>query len=592
MTHPYSKISFKIFKANSNNSVFNIQNHGTFEPFESNPKSIRTMKLHQTLFISLLAGGVIIGLNPILIHFLIDLLSNSFNTPFFLNFYNLKRLDELMVTLGTAVLLISFKELRHEFFSAWGFLPKSIQRSICLFFGLGLLSTVFAIHFEPAILELSHESLLFIFALTLSQQILHPKVSFVLKTSFAVSIGIYVLLALYSYQATYYHVVRGVNYSLDTLEYLTVYPQFLNPRFFSQVFVLTWPILLYLSTLTWKKKPGLSLLMLFINSYWITLGFENNSRAIFLSIGLALITLFFLVKNRIGNFHLWIKFLCASLLISILLSEILFSIGLKFSSPLISLLNHSEQLSHYTDRITLWLYTFSHFIIPHPLLGVGPLNFAAVPNSLGVAHPHNIILKIAAEWGVPAALIFCFILIKGLVGWLKFFKRNNSTHSIYLPKLLIQSTLTLILIGGVIDSMVSGSMVMPLSQLFLAIFWGWMYGICTEHHENIQDRTTPTTSQINSKDLSKQKLFIQRLIFKLCALSNTASKHKDLLLTSGLLISTGIILIITTHDFLDFSVSYQNFLRACASSHHCSLPPLFWFPEQVSPLNLWIQFRI
>jgi putative inorganic carbon (HCO3(-)) transporter len=561
---------------------------------------LKIINLPQTLFASFLIAGIVIGFNPVLIHFCLDLFSHRLNTPFLLNFYNLKRLDELMVTLGTAGLLVFSKKLRLDLFEAWHLLSTSIQYAICVFFGLGLISALSAVHIEPAILEVSHQILLFIFALTLSQQVLHPKLSSSLKTALTLGIGIYVLFAFYSYLTTYYHQVREASYSLTTLEYLTIYPQFINPRFLAQVFTLTWPLLTYLGTLTWKRNPGVSLLIFFINSYWITLGLENNSRAIFLSVGIALICLFFLIRHRIEYFQLWVKFLCGSALISFMLSEVLFSIGLNLPNPFWSILQHTETISNYTDRIGLWSYTLSHLIIPHPLLGVGPSNFAAFPNSIGVAHPHNIILKIASEWGTPAALIFCFILIKGVMGWLKFFKKHNTSKTApYLPRLLLQSTLTLILISGLIDSMLSGTMVMPLSQLLLAIFFGWMYGICTEHAEKLQKPPQKKfnilapylqklSQLLNPTLLLSLKKMIRFIAHHSSVCRQSITQHQDLVLTAGLLITMGIILIIVTHDLIDFSRSYQTFLMACAGSHHCTLPPLFWFPEQVSPLELWI----
>jgi O-antigen ligase len=42
--------------------------------------------------------------------------------------------------------------------------------------------------------------------------------------------------------------------------------------------------------------------------------------------------------------------------------------------------------------------------LAHPLLGIGPMHFAYVDNGEG-AHPHNFWLQLAAEWGIPAALL-------------------------------------------------------------------------------------------------------------------------------------------------------------------------------------------
>ena len=520
----------------------------------------------ETLFSSLLAISIILGLNPIIINALLDVFFHYFLNdlssplPFSINFYNLKRLDELSILVLTAGLLISSKRLKLDLFDAWSFLSKPIQIAIPLFFTLGLVSSIFAIHPESAFIELANDSLLLTLGLLISRQILHARFIFMTKMAFAIGIGIYVLLAIFAYLVTYYQFVRGVHYSIETLEYLTVYPQFLNPRFFAQVFILTWPLLIYLSAVMWKKRPALSLLILLISSYWITLGIENESRAIFLSVGIALAIVLFFLRKQIDHLSLWFKFFSANLLISLCLIYILFSIGLNFDNPFLALFDRSGQAANYMDRINLWTYTFHEFVLHHPLLGVGPLNFAAFANPIGVAHPHNVILKIAAEWGIPAALIFCFVLAKGLFAWFSFLKKQISSPHPYMPKLLIQMSLALILISSLIDSMISGNTVMPLSQLFLAILWGWAYGLLTEN-KHAETRNTK----------------LEKFHFK-----------KEFLLTLGLLLAIAVIIIITIHNLIHLNQNTRLAVKvACEQNHHCVFPPLFWFPEQVSPIQDW-----
>jgi hypothetical protein len=229
------------------------------------------------------------------------------------------------------------------------------------------------------------------------------------------------------------------------------------------------------------------------------------------------------------------------------------------------------------DRLGLWSYTLSNFIAPHPIFGVGPLNFAAFSNPYGVAHPHNVILKIAAEWGIPAALIFCFITGKALLTWFKFFKKNQSTLDSYFPRLFIQSTLTLIILGGVVDSMLSGNTVMPLSQLFLTIIWGWAYGLVTENSSPSHAAKNPQTH-----------IYLPFNLKNLKTLGDPQKIERDLLFTLGLSIGIVMIISMTTHDLIHSQQSHEAIQEACKNKHHCTLPPLFWFPEQVSPINAWL----
>jgi putative inorganic carbon (hco3(-)) transporter len=524
--------------------------------------------LPEVLFASFLSISIFIGFNPIIINFLADLFTHRFSLPFAFNFYNLKRIDELSILLITGLLLIFSRKLRMDLFQAWSFLSKSVQIAISLFFGLGLISAIFAIHAEPAFLEFTNQTLLFILGLLISRQVLHARFLFSLKMAFIVGIGFYVFFAICSYLLTYYQFVRGTEFSLNALQYLTVYPQFLNPRFLAQVFILTWPILIYASTLTWKRRPALSLFILFMSSYWMALGLENQSRAIFLSLGIAFITLLFLLKEKRDHLSLWFKFLAANILSSLLITYVLFTIGLNFENPFLALIQRSSEEVHYMDRINLWSFTLQNFILPHPFLGVGPLNFASIPNPVGVAHPHNVILKIAAEWGAPAALIFCFILIKAVIAWIKFFRKSIQSPHLYLPKLLIQSSFMLILVGGFIDSLLSGNTVMPLSQLFLATLGGWAYGLVTENH-------LEKYPQKQEHQRQKKKHHLHHL-------------HQDLWLTLGLLIAIVVLITISTHNLIHLSTQTEKAVEtSCKNNQHCTLPPLFWFPEQVSPLQTW-----
>lgn len=59
-------------------------------------------------------------------------------------------------------------------------------------------------------------------------------------------------------------------------------------------------------------------------------------------------------------------------------------------------------------RIDLWIQAWD-IIKQHPWLGIGPLHYANFPNAIA-SSPHNFFLQIAAEWGVPAFLLFSLLL--------------------------------------------------------------------------------------------------------------------------------------------------------------------------------------
>ena len=56
-----------------------------------------------------------------------------------------------------------------------------------------------------------------------------------------------------------------------------------------------------------------------------------------------------------------------------------------------------------SSREELWRLSVE-YLYEHPLLGIGPMQFAAAASPIG-AHPHSIPLQLVVEWGLPAAII-------------------------------------------------------------------------------------------------------------------------------------------------------------------------------------------
>jgi O-antigen ligase len=107
-----------------------------------------------------------------------------------------------------------------------------------------------------------------------------------------------------------------------------------------------------------------------------------------------------------------------------------------------------------------------------PWLGAGPLHFAHHAQDLQIAaHPHNWPLQIGSEWGLPALLLLCSALALAM-------RKLWQLRKIVAAK--DQDTLTAWLVTGLailLDGLVSGLLVMPTSQLWIALYvgcvWGW-----------------------------------------------------------------------------------------------------------------------
>lgn len=128
--------------------------------------------------------------------------------------------------------------------------------------------------------------------------------------------------------------------------------------------------------------------------------------------------------------------------------------------------------SSTSDRVELWNLCI-HLIQAHPIFGIGPMHFAWVNNT--VAHPHNSVLQLMAEWGLPAALIILAMAAYGLFCWLKRFNvRSLQTKPKRDSHLLIVLFFTLI--TNAAYSLVDGVIVMPISQIMMFTMIGLMIG--------------------------------------------------------------------------------------------------------------------
>lgn len=124
----------------------------------------------------------------------------------------------------------------------------------------------------------------------------------------------------------------------------------------------------------------------------------------------------------------------------------------------------------------------------HPLLGVGPMQFADTFNGVA-AHPHQAWLQWAAELGFPSAFV-----VTGLVlwaGWRLVPVLRSRAESTQLPDVL-RLCLAGAVIGGLAHSMVSGVLVMPYAQLWLSILAGWLLGL--------QPRAVPADREASAGD--------------------------------------------------------------------------------------------
>jgi hypothetical protein len=118
------------------------------------------------------------------------------------------------------------------------------------------------------------------------------------------------------------------------------------------------------------------------------------------------------------------------------------------------------------------------------------MHFAWPPiNFKWVAHPHNALMQWLAEWGIPATGIMGGFTIWGGWRWMQQEKEsleNMDDGSHHVAVALVASAL-----AGAAHAMVSGLIVMPVSQVLVALIGGWAWG--RYHHEDSVSETQFST---------------------------------------------------------------------------------------------------
>lgn len=252
------------------------------------------------------------------------------------------------------------------------------------------------------------------------------------------------------YLASFFTGTRSVN------PYL-MYPGFDNPRFYGQFQIILIPILhgLFFQN-NWhnrlfNKKLLITILLLQWMIVWALAG-----RGVMLGLFGATLALLLISEVKYKKLLLQIT-VCA--LTGLVLYQLLFFwvpewAGLAQNTP-------SSLRFGLSKREILWLGAWQ-MVQSNPLLGVGPLHFSAVWNHIG-AHPHQAVLQFAAEWGIPATILFLLVVIRSMLRGLIVVREQVSN---------LDAGLWLALLASLILAQVDGVFAMPYTEGWLAIIGG------------------------------------------------------------------------------------------------------------------------
>lgn len=243
---------------------------------------------------------------------------------------------------------------------------------------------------------------------------------------------------------------------------------FSNKRFYGQFQTFTLPFLAAPLLLNRLKCSIRFWLFLLLSSWWM-IAISGGTRGTWLGMACAM-GVVFLSCGRWGR--RWAVLQTAAAALGVLLFWLFFNrlpalLGIEVLNFAGDRLNAS-----LSARDILWHQAWD-MIKERPLLGFGPMHFADIHNVVA-AHPHQAILQWACEWGGPSTLLVMGLAAYGLLQTVKLIRRKAASSE---PVDLLRICLLASLTGALAQSMVDGVIVMPYSQLWLALVVGWLMGI-------------------------------------------------------------------------------------------------------------------
>jgi O-antigen ligase len=348
-------------------------------------------------------------------------------------------------------------------------LPQSpvLRFSLAGFFLLGTVSSILAFSPRLALYEVASLMLLLLVALSVAAEIAGSGTDTLLRVLQALG----AICLLYAFKIGLVYVSAFASGAQpDALDFT---PGFNNYRFFNHAQTTSLPLLVLLFALT-PRGSRLRWVWLMLAALWWALLAVTSARGTVA--GLAAGCAVALALRRRHAF----PFLRA-LALSAALGAAVYLVFFKWIPVAAGFLPFGE-LAHVVERSVadpgsgrqyLWQLAID-LIAAHPLLGAGPLHFAHYGARLSYgAHPHNWVLQIAAEWGIPALLCLAVAIGAGALALVRVGKRLPDGD---LPS---QDILTALIVAGaaiLVDGLVSGVLVMPQSQLMIVLYIGCAAG--------------------------------------------------------------------------------------------------------------------
>lgn len=249
------------------------------------------------------------------------------------------------------------------------------------------------------------------------------------------------------------------------IENLNFHPQefftgFSNQRFFGHWVTLTLPLLVCARQHA-QSSDLRSLLRELIAGLWLCFVIASGTRGSW--VALLAVTLISPLAGQAG------RALALGIVRSSVIALVLYGLLFWLAPTIVSGEAGLDGLSRIAEgaklsgREVLWSLAIDG-IMARPLLGAGPMMFSALPNDFA-AHPHNLLLQLAYEWGIPITLLVVALASRMLYRQFRKCREDNR---------MLRVALLASIVGGLIQAQVDGVLVMPFGQVLFVLLCAWL----------------------------------------------------------------------------------------------------------------------
>lgn len=439
---------------------------------------------------SVVSNRLIFLLVPVALIVLIGLI--SFTPLTNVSLFNQTRILELILLAWLSIVFLLSPVIRIRTLFIIEALNPSTLIAIFLFFALGLTSASHSQWKIFAFLDWAHYLLIILAILTIAATI-NANIALASRILMAgIIAGITIALIRLFIQIV---LTISMNVVAPLVEWWTPYS---NPRFIAQALVWTLPLLSNIPA-AWPlfRKHQLIVAHALCIGAWMML-FWTGSRGEILCLAFGMLVTAFLLRLKVFTYLIRMACMAFAGFALWALTSLALNSGMKELASL-PLSGVSLSLTRTDASGRGWLLERSmQLISQHPWLGVGPAHFSAYdPKIFDSAHPHNLVVQIAVEWGLLAAGLLIYLAWRLMQHYVYLAKQpstkydapGNARDALRVPLLVT-------LFAVALTSFLDGIHVMPLSELIGITIMGLMIAI-NQPAISVSARTYPFLGKLS-----------------------------------------------------------------------------------------------